>query len=384
MNKSIYDKLKITSIKMLRCGTRLFYFFSVKKGRVLLSSYLGESYSCNPKYVSEYLQKNYPEKFEIVWAFKDPNKFHDISASKIIKYKSISWFYYTITANIIIGNNAAMWIPRRKGQLIIDTWHGGGCYKKVAADNKESSELSKYRTKISGKEVNLYLSSSKYFSDNVIRKSFMYDGEILPSGMPRNDVLFVKDRNFITKIRTEIAAKYDFSSENVIVLFAPTWRKGRLRSDQLDIDMVKRAVSSKVGKSVVVLGRGHHTESGILEKNVTDVSDFPDMQKLLIASDILITDYSSSMWDYSFTEKPCFLFTPDLEIYEKTPGFDRDIHSWGFPVCETNDQLESEICRFNQEDYIKRMKTHHASLGNYENGTACRQVCEYINKFTNC
>ena len=107
-----------------------------------------------------------------------------------------------------------MWIPRRKGQLIIDTWHGGGCYKKVAADNKESSELAKYRTKISGKEVNLYLSSSKYFSDNVVRKSFMYDGEILSSGMPRNDVLFVKDINFINKIRTEIAAKYNFSSED--------------------------------------------------------------------------------------------------------------------------------------------------------------------------
>lgn len=384
MNKSIYDKLKIIGIKTLRCGTHLFSFFPIEKGRVLLSSYLGESYSCNPKYISEYLQKNYPEKFEIVWAFKDTNKFQDISASKIIKYKSISWFYYTITANVIIGNNAAMWIPRRKGQLIIDTWHGGGCYKKVAADNKESSELAKYRTKISGKEVNLYLSSSKYFSDNVVRKSFMYDGEILSSGMPRNDVLFVKDINFINKIRTEIAAKYNFSSEDVIVLFAPTWRKGRLRSEQLDIAMVKRAVSSKVGKSVVVLGRGHHTESGILEKNVIDVSDFPDMQKLLIASDILITDYSSSMWDYSFTEKPCFLFTPDLEIYEKTPGFDRDIHSWGFPVCETNDQLESEIYCFDQEDYLKRMETHHASLGNYENGTACRQVCDYINKFANC
>lgn len=380
----MHDKVSILVIKILRCISHLFYFIPVKKGRVLLSSYLGESYSCNPKYISEYLQKNYPGKFEIVWAFKDVDNFKNIPASRTIKYKSIGWFYYTISANIIIGNNAAMWIPRRKGQLIIDTWHGGGCYKKVATDNSESSDLANFRTKISGKEVNLYLSSSKYFSDNVVRKSFMYDGEILSSGMPRNDVLFVKDRNFINKIRTEIAAKYDFSSEDVIVLFAPTWRKGRLRSEQLDIAMVKRAVSSKVGKSVVVLGRGHHTESGILEKNVIDVSDFPDMQKLLIASDILITDYSSSMWDYSFTEKPCFLFTPDLEIYEKTPGFDRDIHSWGFPVCETNDQLESEICRFNQEDYLKRMKIHHASLGNYESGTACRQVCDYINKFANC
>mgnify|MGYP002711376240 CR=1 FL=1 len=75
MNKSIYDKLKIIGIKTLRCGTHLFSFFPIKKGRVLLSSYLGESYSCNPKYISEYLQKNYPEKFEIVWAFKDTNKF---------------------------------------------------------------------------------------------------------------------------------------------------------------------------------------------------------------------------------------------------------------------------------------------------------------------
>ena len=117
MNKSIYDKLKIIGIKTLRCGTHLFSFFPIKKGRVLLSSYLGESYSCNPKYISEYLQKNYPEKFEIVWAFKDTNKFQDISASKIIKYKSISWFYYTITANVIIGNNAAMWFPSLASSL---------------------------------------------------------------------------------------------------------------------------------------------------------------------------------------------------------------------------------------------------------------------------
>lgn len=53
-------------------------------------------------------------------------------------------------------------------------------------------------------------------------------------------------------------------------------------------------------------------------------------------------------------------------------------------MCETNDQLESEIYHFDQEDYLKRMETHHASLGNYENGTACRQVCDYINKFANC
>lgn len=376
----IKDTIHICVIKLLRIIIKVVYIFPIKENRLLFSSYLGETYSCNPKYLSEYIQKKYPNEYEIIWAFKDPNKFSEIKEIKSIQYKSLKWMFYVATSKVIIGNNSAVWIPRRKNQLVIDTWHGGGCYKKVAAGNKSSSKLANYRTRISGQEVNLYLSSSKYFSDNVIRKSFLYNGNVLSSGMPRNDILF-ENSPVREKMRTEIARKYSFDSSKYIVLFAPTWRKGRQRTEQLKANMIQMAVKSRFGKDAVVLGRGHHTEDGILEQDIIDVSAYPDMQELLLVVDMLITDYSSSIWDFSFTGKPCFLFATDLDDYSQNPGFDCDIYSWGFPVCKDNQELSMAIKQFDIEDYKKKMNQHHTTLHSYENGHACEKVCKYIRDF---
>ena len=382
MKNGISDKLHIAIMMLLRVLVRILYFIPIKKNRMLFNSYIGEAYSCNPKYLSEFIQKKYPGEYELVWAFKDIEKYSDVVGIKCIPYKSLKWMIYQITAKVIVGNNGAVWIPRRKGQLIIDTWHGGGCYKKVAVDNKNSSELANYRTKISSREVNLYLSSSQYFSDNVVRKSFMFEGEILSCGMPRNDILFENgDVCPSVDLRAEIAKKYSFDPQKYIVLFAPTWRKGTQRMEQLDVTGVREALEKKFDKDVVILGRGHHTENEILEKDVIDVTAYPDMQELLVVIDMLITDYSSSMWDFSFTGKPCLLFTPDLDMYSQNPGFDCDIYSWGFPVCKSNIDLKAAIEKFDAEKYRQMMEKHHDTLNSYEKGYACEILCEYIRKF---
>lgn len=382
MKKDIADKVHILILEILRGLIHVLYFIPICQNRILFSSYIGEGYSCNPKYISEYLQREYPGEYEIVWAFKNVDRFSNVKGIRCIQYKSLKWVFYEITSKVIVGNNGAVWIPRRKGQLIIDTWHGGGCYKKVATDNKNSSELANYRTKISGREVNLYLSSSEYFSENVIRKSFMFSGEILSSGMPRNDILFENgDVQPKQNLREAIAQKYSFDSEKYIVLFAPTWRKGTQRTEQLEVSEIRKAIKKRFGKEAVILGRGHHTENGILEQNVIDVTTYPDMQELLAVTDMLITDYSSSMWDFSFTGKPCFLFTPDLDTYSMDPGFDCSIYSWGFPVCKSNRELLSSIEQFDADDYKQKMEKHHCTLINYETGHACEKVCEYIRTF---
>ena len=376
----IKEKGYILLIKLLRILVRMFYIFPIKNNRMLFCSYLGKEYSCNPKYISEYLQANYPEEFEIIWAFRNVNKFKTIYGIKPIQYKSILWIYYALTSKVIIGNNGAVWIPRRKNQLIIDTWHGGGCYKKVSINNENSDEKSRYRLKISSNEINLYLSSSEYFSENVIRKSFMYNGKILESGMPRNDILFQNDKETIVK---KVISKYELWNDSYIVLFAPTWRKNKKRSQCLDVSAIKKAIKIRFGKDAVVLGRGHHRESKMIETNIIDVTDYPDMQELLVAADMLITDYSSSIWDYSFSGKPCFLLTPDLEEYSKTPGFDRSIYEWGFDVCCTTIELVNSIEKFDEEVYREKMNLHHKELTSYERGNACKQVCDYINEFRN-
>lgn len=381
VNKKII-KLKIVGIELLRWLVRIFFFVPIKKNRILINSHIGKAYSCNPKYISEYLQNNYPGRYEIIWFFRKANLGIEIPQTKKILYKSLKWLYYTVTAKVIIGNDGAVWVPRRKNQLIIDTWHGGGCYKKVALANSNLDELVKYRTQISSREVNLYLSSSEYFSENIIRKNFKYSGKILESGMPRNDIFFQNENIILRRnLREKIAKQYSFEEDCFIILFAPTWRKKAENVEPLDIGTLKNVVEKCFSSQVIILGRGHHKENASFEKNIIDVTLYSDMQELLLATDMLITDYSSSIWDFSFTKKPCFLFVPDLESYKKNPGFERDIISWGFPVCETNSELMSAIENFKEEEHLRKMDEHHKTLVSYEKGYACQQVCDYINEF---
>ena len=84
------------------------------------------------------------------------------------------------------------------------------------------------------------------------------------------------------------------------------------------------------------------------------------------------------IWDFSFTYRPCFLYTPDLAQYERERGFDIDIHEWGFPVCESSDDLTNAICNFDADDFKKKMERHHEVLGSFENGHACEAVAQII------
>ena len=107
-------------------------------------------------------------------------------------------------------------------------------------------------------------------------------------------------------------------------------------------------------------------------------SNYEDMQDLLIAADALITDYSSSIWDYSFLYKPCFLFCPDLNYYIENRGFIIDIHEWGFPVCESNESLMKQIDEFDLESFKRNMDKHHNMLQSYETGKASENIAKYL------
>ena len=151
--------------------------------------------------------------------------------------------------------------------------------------------------------------------------------------------------------------------------------------EELNCQKLKSIISEKTGKNVTVLYRGHHynskNSSGNFDK---DVSNYYDMQNLLLISDMLISDYSSSIWDFSFTYKPCLLYTPDLKEYEEARGFDEDIHTWGFPMCVSNDILCDTVKNYDAQIHKSNMEEHHKSLGSFEKGNATKKVCELIIK----
>ena len=172
------------------------FFFPVRKNRILFSSFSGLQYSCNPKYISEYLIKYGIKNIEIIWEFTQPKKYVHIPGIKRVKHYSPAWFYYAATAAVVVTNTGfPQPQPKRKGQLLINTWHGGGAYKRVGINVMYgTSRVERYALHEIMSKTDLFVSNSRTFTDFAIVQDLNFYGEILPYGMPRNDLFFDKEK----------------------------------------------------------------------------------------------------------------------------------------------------------------------------------------------
>lgn len=371
---------KVIRMHVLRLAVHGLHIFPVKKNRVMFNSYHGRQYSCSPKYISEYLEKY--KDLEIIWAFEHPENFQFLKERgiKTVKYHSFKKIFYEATACVSVDNNGLYsWNPVRKQQEHINTWHGGGCYKKSGLQDG-SNWMMRHLFATGVKETTLFLSSSAYFSQKLIRESFGYKGKILNCGLPRNDCLV---KNGGAEQRRLIHSYYKIPEDVFLVLYAPTWGSSAEKM-LLECDRIQQAVTMRFEKNCVIMYRAHYFSPSKDAEGMIDVTDYPDMQELLLETDLLITDYSSCIWDFSFTYKPCLLYTPDLKEYEENKGFNLDIHKWHFPVCETVEDLEKTILQYDEELHRKNMELHHSELGSFETGEATKIVgslifslCEY-------
>ena len=355
---------------------------SPRKGKLIVfDSMNGKQYSCNPRAIYEYMAEHYDDpELRFVWAFRDPEKYaflvHD-PRTVICRYNSFRYFYYCCISDAVVFNFG--WpFADRKGQIRLQTWHGGGCYKKIGLAMNYNTNARNWFARTKMKDITHFISSSRYFTEEVIRKQYDFHGPVLSIGMPRNDVL-VKGAYTADKVH-DIKQSIGLADDEYVILYAPTYDQLNLTSVEiLDSVRLKRAVQVRFGKKPVFLYRGHHysEESGAVRYDL-DVTEYPDMKDILEITDLLITNYSSSIWDYSFTGRPCFLYTPDLKEYVEYRGLDKDIHEWGFPVCETNDQLEESIVSFDYESYHAAMRRHHEELGSFETGEAAEKSCAFL------
>ena len=326
------------------------------------------------------MQEHHPD-FEIIWAFKSPQNFsylHD-KGIKTVKYLHPYFLHVCLTSKFIVTNSEIpAWFPIMKRQVYINTWHGGGAYKRVGAAYQKETPGKQIRAEIAREVPCTYVSSSNAFTELTIHQSFHHDGTILSCGMPRNDMLFNNDH---PELHDKIRAYYHLPSEAKILLYAPTYRESKAASDYLfDCKAIQSALSEKFGGNWFILFRTHYFVMNQLNNaaNYIDASNYPDMQELLYAADVLITDYSSSMWDFSLTRRPCFLYATDLNYYDLDRGFYSDIHTWPYPLAESNSALIKNIKQFNNDQYQKNIQKHWDALGSYESGHACETVANYI------
>ena len=274
-------------------------------------------------------------------------------------------------------------LPKRKKQLFLCSWHGGGAYKKVGT-NQGYAWQKMSRTRAAN--TDLYTSACRAFKNFVAPSWYADPVRFLECGMPRNDLL-IKER-YNSALIADIKRNLGIPTDRKIILYAPTFRGSAHAPEQfamaIDVEKTIESAEARFGGTFCFAFRCHHTMIGKTAPlgAVHDMSNCPDMQELLLAADVLISDYSSSIWDFSLMLKPCFLFTPDLEEYESSMDFYVPIHEWPFSYALTNRELEEQILDFDESAYRVRCLSHHRDLGSFERGNACEVVCNKIIEFT--
>lgn len=357
----------------------LFYFcriFPVKKDKMIFLNFNGKGFGDSPKYIcNELLKKNYSN---IYWIVNNYNEFVPNNIKKI-KKNPLLYAFHISTSKVIINNTRfPFFVRKRRNQYYIQTWHSTLRLKKIEKDiiNNLSDEYI-YAAKNDSKMINLMLCGSKH-SMNTFKNSFWYDGEIMMSGTPRLDVFF---DNKLTKM-TYIKIRKKFGGINKkIILYVPTFRKNLNIFEFGNINNLFHETSD-----YLILLRAHPgSEIEIdLNNNMIDVTDYPDLQELIIACDYFITDYSSCMFDAMIAQKKCVLYTPDLSEYLKSNReLYFDINELPFPCVNNIIELEEKIRNFDEEKYLKKVKLFENEIGLEEHGNASIRVCEKIEEVIN-
>lgn len=357
----------------------------IQNNKIFFYCYKGNGYRCNCKYIAEALLAQ-EESVEIVWAIIDESIDNIPKEIKTVIIGTEEYYYEFYTSHVWISNS---WKDtktlKREGQFYINTWHGYGPFKKTNA------ALYAYNPEIEQKIFeyfscfNLFVSASRFYTQ-VYRDSFCYRGEIYEAGAPRNDVFFVEN-NYKTKVYENLG----IPEECKMVLFAPTYRNdlnGSFECYLMNIDKVCKALEMRFGGKFVFVCRFHHMLYNIPKcretyENAINATFYPDVQELLVAADVVITDYSSLMWDFSLQRKPVFLYQPDRCQYEKQHGFYSSISEWPYPKSQNQEELENIIKRFDEKIYQRELNVFLDKYGSCDDGHATervvRRVLEVIN-----
>lgn len=363
---------------LIRQVLKCFHVFPIKKSRVLFYSFNGKQYSCNPKQISDYLLEHKSD-LEIIWAFKNTEEFANKidNRIRIVKFRSLWYYYYAKTSVVIVQNVQGYGeLSRRKNQYMIQTWHASNGYKK-------QSDFTGIRKKIENlyhKDYSYVLSGSDSMTLRRVRGTMNFSGDVLP-GTPRMDLIINQDK---PELKDKVCNYFDINSETKLLLYAPTWRKDRKDNDYgLDYLKVYETVKRRFGGEWVILVRMHTNVYSAPNLNypfVINATNYLDMQDLLFSVDILISDYSSCIWDFSFTYRPCFLYCQDIQRYGKDRDFDIPITKWHFPISTNMDELTDNIMSYSIDCFKKEMDLHHKEMGNLEDGHATERVCNLIVK----
>lgn len=368
--------------------------FPIKKNKVVATAFGGVVYGDNQKFIVEQLHWLCPH-LDIVWV-KDKRYTYDLPKwIRQVKRRSFRWLYEYATAKVWIDNcGLPDYFTKCRSQLYVETWHGGLGVKKVQHD--QIGELAKQSRTVFLKNpsslADVFISNSDHLSA-IYRRAFRYHGPIWKCGYPKNDVMIKNNPKYgeMARIQLGIPAK------NKVVLYAPTWRL-RFRNERyidmsvynIDVHRLKKALAKKFGGEWTVAIRFHQViklyakDYQKINPEIVDATSYPEMQRLLMATDVMISDYSSCIFDAAIKRIPCFTYANDFEQYKNEErGVYYDMEELPFPYATNNDELENNIITFDNDKYLRRWDEFCVRMGLYETGHSTQDIVGKIADFIN-
>jgi CDP-glycerol glycerophosphotransferase len=297
-----------------------------RRNAILYESYFGKQFSDSPRRVFEELVRRAPDLEHLV-VVRDqqvalPDGAVPVPNRSRLHHEALAQARYIVT-NVHLPSH----FERAPDQVVLQTWHGVGT-KRIGLDieNVQFANVG-YQAKLAREVASWdYLISPNPFTSPILRRAFGYEGPLLETGAPRNDLFHRPDRD---EAAATTRKRLGIDPARQIVLYAPTWRDslftaaGRYRLD-LRFDLARAAQA--LGDDYVILFRKH---SNVIDKlptrmlrGVIDASDYPDVQDLLLVADVLVSDYSTLMCDFANTGRPMLFYTYDLDHYrDQLRGF---------------------------------------------------------------
>lgn len=333
--------------------------FPIEPRTVVFESFLGNQYACSPKALYQAMcREEAYRSYTKVWMFKNPDQYRSLlknPGTVLVKYGSADYYRYYAKAGVWITNyRLAEGIEKRPGQVYVQTWHGTplkkiGCDVKSSALPKAQQErtLGEYRRE--GGRID-YLPSPSPFYTEKITSAFQLgpQARIVEWGYPRNDALLGDTAGRGQAVRKKLGLPGD----KKIILYAPTWRDNQHTAGEgytyrLGIDF--DALRENLGETCVILFRAHYLIStrfdfARYEGFVRNVSDYDDINDLYLASDLLVTDYSSVFFDYANLERPILFYMYDYQEYrQELRDFYFGIEEFPGPVILQKQDISREL-----------------------------------------
>lgn len=387
-------KIKKTIKKIGKSGAILLYqimyhILPLREDVIVFNASMGRNYTGNCRYIYEYMvEKGLDRKYRCVWFFRNTDTLIPGDA-KVVAYARLRYLYYMAVAKTWVFDCRQPGFLKKKQQVTyIQTWHGTPL-KKLALDMEDvfmanGEGIGVYKEKFRENAGTWgYLISQNPFSSTTFRRCFDFQKEMLEIGYPRNDMLVNQNREEDIQL---LKKEYGLPVDKKIILYAPTWRDDEYDkngdykfSPKLDFSRLQEELED----DYVMVVKYHY-----LVEDCIDWSSYEgfiyhfkdDITRLYLVADLLITDYSSVMFDYSVLKRPMFFYCYDLEKYKNDlRGFYFDLQAEApGPISQTTEELLRDIKEYRQDEYAERYHNFSQKYNPWDDGRASEKVVQLM------